>query len=210
MSFNIKSLSLQELPRLDFDLRVLISKNEGKVRNVLSRAERLNGLGATPDLARQGGGNSLGDQIKRNNPNISEDEIRAWVWYRRSIGIPMKGWEKYFIASSTKQTGKANNGFTSGCLIMTTRDTRLLDRDWKPAKLIPAGSNCGAWTGREHTSNDNKTYLFCRSSEGILIVCKDDVTPVASGVKQKDDDLKRLVKSQGPLFVLLICVSGNE
>lgn len=45
MSFNIKSLSTQGLPRLPFDLRVLISKNEGKVRNALNRAARLNGLG---------------------------------------------------------------------------------------------------------------------------------------------------------------------
>lgn len=199
MSFNIKSLSTQGLPRLPFDLRVLISKNEGKVRNALNRAARLNGLGYTRELAEQYD-KSLGDPIKRNNPNISEDEIRAWVWYRRSIGIPMNGWEKYFIASSGKQAGKGKtNVFAPGCLIRTTRDTKQLDRDWHPSTLIPAGSNCGSWTGREHKSNDNKTYLFCRSSEGILIVCKDDVTPVASGVTQKDDDITRLVK-KGCLF----------
>ena len=79
MSFNIKSLSTQRLPRLPFDLRVLISKNEGKVRNALNRAARLNGLGYTRELAEQYD-KSFGDPIKRNNPNISEDEIRAWVW----------------------------------------------------------------------------------------------------------------------------------
>ena len=114
MSFNIKSLSTQGLPRLPFDLRVLISKNEGKVRNALNRAARLNGLGYTRELAEQYD-KSLGDPIKRNNPNISEDEIRAWVWYRRSIGIPMKGWEKYFIPPPANKRERERRTFLPQC-----------------------------------------------------------------------------------------------
>lgn len=199
MAFFINSLTFDSLPRLSFDLRVLINKNENKVRSALNRAAYLSGLGRAEVIAEQGQSEEP-DFIKKNNPTISEDEIRAWVWYRRSIGIPMKGWEKYYIASSTKQTGKkSTTGFAAGCLIRTTRDTYLLDRDWKPSTILPAGSNCGSWTGREHKSNDNKTYIFCRSTDGIIIVCKDDVTPIASTVKHTDNDITRLVK-KGCLF----------
>ena len=49
----------------------------------------------------------------------SEDEIKAWVWYRRSIGIPMYGWEKYYIDSSSGP----------GADILVTKKETLLNTD---------------------------------------------------------------------------------
>ncbi len=65
------------------------------------------------------------EKLKQYNENFSEDEIRAWVWYRRSTGIPMTGWEKYFIADNTKQGRRSTqtSGFVPGCIIRTKRNT---------------------------------------------------------------------------------------
>jgi hypothetical protein len=46
---------------------------------------------------------SFDDVVLRYNKGITEAEITGWVWYKRKLGVPMKGWEKYYL----KQTGKA-------------------------------------------------------------------------------------------------------
>lgn len=195
--------TVDDLPRLAFDLFLLAKKSAGNIKKALSRASYLSGLGKA-ELAVSDAIAIRDKKFKQYNENLSDDEIRAWVWYRRSIGIPMTGWEKYFIADNTKQGRKTTQtgGFAPGCLVRTQRDTYFLTRDWKPGIVVPAGRDCGAWTGKEHKSNDNKTYLFCRDSEGINIVCKDDVTPYEAQVlssASNDGSLLRLVKS-GNLF----------
>ena len=42
--------------------------------------------------------------VDRYNKGISRAEIEAWVWYKRSVGVPMTGWESYFLhGGSTDQ-----------------------------------------------------------------------------------------------------------
>tara|TARA_R110002074_G_scaffold86875_7_gene191827 strand:- start:2351 stop:5947 length:3597 start_codon:yes stop_codon:yes gene_type:complete len=40
---------------------------------------------------------SIDETIAKYNPGITEDEIKAWVWYRKIKGIPMLAWAKYDI-----------------------------------------------------------------------------------------------------------------
>ncbi len=55
------------------------------------------------------------ESIKRYNKGISTDEIKAWVWYRRMSGIPMKKWKKYFIDGTLKEL---HNLVKSGALFI--------------------------------------------------------------------------------------------
>ena len=66
MAFFINSLTFDSLPRLSFDLRVLINKNENKVRSALNRAAYLSGLGIAEVIAEQGQSEEP-DFIKKNN-----------------------------------------------------------------------------------------------------------------------------------------------
>lgn len=49
---------------------------------------------------------SIEDTIEKYNPGITEDEIKAWVWYRKSLGIPMKAWKKYDVPMTESYTLK--------------------------------------------------------------------------------------------------------
>ncbi len=75
-----------------------ISGNRTTVERVLREAGELSGLGDT-----EGKVLSFDDVVLRYNKGITEAEITGWVWYKRKLGVPMKGWEKYYL----KQTGKA-------------------------------------------------------------------------------------------------------
>ncbi len=116
--------TVDDLPRLAFDLFLLVKKSTENIKKALRRASYLSGLGKTELMVSET--IAIRDEkFKQYNENLSDDEIRAWVWYRRSIGIPLTGWEKYFIADNTKQ-GRRNTQTSSsvpGCLIRTKRNT---------------------------------------------------------------------------------------
>lgn len=40
---------------------------------------------------------TIDETIKKYNPGITKDEINAWVWYRKSLGIPMLNWKSYDV-----------------------------------------------------------------------------------------------------------------
>ena len=75
-----------------------IKGNRHILDRVLKEANELSGLGDT-----EGKVLSFDDVVSRYNKGISEEEIIAWIWYKRKLGVPMKGWEKYYL----KMTGKA-------------------------------------------------------------------------------------------------------
>ena len=79
-------------------LSTQIRGNRHILDRVLKEANELSGLGDT-----EGKVLSFDDVVGRYNKGISEEEIIAWIWYKRKLGVPMKGWEKYYL----KQTGKA-------------------------------------------------------------------------------------------------------
>ena len=79
-------------------LSTQIRGNRHILDRVLKEVNELSGLGDT-----EGKVLSFDDVVSRYNKGISEEEIIAWIWYKRKLGVPMKGWEKYYL----KQTGKA-------------------------------------------------------------------------------------------------------
>jgi hypothetical protein len=79
-------------------LSTRIRGNRDIVERVVRESNELSGLGDT-----EGQVLSFDDVVARYNKGISEAEITAWIWYKRKLGVPMKGWEKYYL----KQTGKA-------------------------------------------------------------------------------------------------------
>lgn len=78
--------------KLNTAISELIKDNPFTVAKLLSKR---NGLNAPEDKVW-----TLDESIEKYNPNISVDEIKAWVWYRRKQGIPMTSWSKYFVTES--------------------------------------------------------------------------------------------------------------
>jgi len=149
---------ISDLGALPNDLSKIINSNKSSISKVLVRANKLNGLGSL--VKKQNNLLSASEVIKRYNAGISEDEIKAWVWYRRSIGIPMTGWDKYYIDSKT--------GGVKEDMLVTTDTTTLKDTAWRDVKTVPKGTLLGKQIGnKEHQSNDLKTYVFYRDNDGI-------------------------------------------
>ena len=74
-----------------------IKENKNTVECILKQADELSGLGDT-----QGEVLSFDDVVVRYNKGISKEEITAWVWYKRRMGVPMNGWDNYYINEKGK------------------------------------------------------------------------------------------------------------
>jgi len=42
----------------------------------------------------------IDETVEMYNPGITNDEIKAWVWYRKGQGVPMNSWKSYFVKES--------------------------------------------------------------------------------------------------------------
>ena len=136
----------------------LINKNRGSISKVLKRADKLNGIGKLPQMSKKM--LSFNDVVRLYNAGISEDEIKAWVWYRRSIGIPMHGWEKYYIDA---KVGQEEN------LLIAKHETLIKDNHFRDLKYVPEGTVLGKKINKTH-KYDATTFQFFRDSEGIKMV----------------------------------------
>lgn len=114
-----------------------IKKNSSAIAQVLRKAKRLNGLAGLGDTASKSDVVTVQESIEllnKDNGLMNDDEIRAWVYYKRTLGVPMTGWEKYFCK------GKGNNDK----LLVTTKATKIDDQNSVFLKVVPKNVTLGS------------------------------------------------------------------
>jgi hypothetical protein len=92
--------SIGSLPPLPSGLSAEIRQRSAPVRKILeeARSAPLRGLGRTENKTL-----TFDQVVERYNKGITFDEIQAWVWYKRRQGVPMTGWNRYYIEEKGKQ-----------------------------------------------------------------------------------------------------------
>lgn len=102
---------------------------------------------------------SFDDIVAQYNPGISADELKAWVWYKRSIGVPMTGWNKYYLTDQKVKeerivSARPNDQGGKGVII---RDNHFREI----GKTFP-GSVIGVATKKTLQYDANTRYLIVR------------------------------------------------
>lgn len=178
---------ISQLGELPQDLKNLIKQNKNSISNTLKRAEKLNGLGHLPQGKHQM--MNFSEVVKQYNTGISEDEIKAWVWYRRNLGIPMYGWEKYYI----------DGGGSEQKILIAKQETTVKDNHFRDIETVPKGAILGKLLSKSHTY-DKITYRFYRCSHGIRMVNSEHCQE-QDNLKTDQKKLDKLVIA-GALFYL--------
>ena len=123
------------------------------------------------------------DSVKFLNPSITDSEIKAWVWYKRLHGNPMKGWDKWYIESQKDDKNK---------LIYAEVETEILGNNYKPIGYVQKGSFIGLKTRFTNVYGD-KTFIVCKTQEGNLVWANQSDVKEESTITVKDtsvlDDL---------------------
>jgi superfamily II DNA or RNA helicase len=79
---------------LSTDTNRYLDENEEALKEVIEKSQHvsgLSGLGKAEELEVL----SFDEVVKQYNQGISNEEIKAWVWYKKNKGEPMRGWGKY-------------------------------------------------------------------------------------------------------------------
>lgn len=134
---------------------------------------------------------SFDDIDKIYNVGISDDEKRAWVWYRLNNGVPMKGgWKKYYPSGSINDD-----------VIVTTKSTEILDNAYRLITTVPKGTQLGRATKFKNQYGNKNMLIFVSPDGAKRWVNAADVTTKQIAAKGSDDYVSQLVK-KGVLFYM--------
>ncbi|MCR9171908.1 MAG: DEAD/DEAH box helicase [bacterium] len=172
------------LPTLGELVRSEIDNNSEIVRTVLEKSKRQQQAKDSDKL-------TFKTIVEEYNKGISFDEIVAWVWYKQSLGVPMNGWNEYFITS--------NQGEATASII-TTKETMIRDNHFRELHTVPAGKVLGRPT-KKTLEYSGSVYRIFRDAEGLKYVNEKDSRVEKTSLKVDPEELDRLVKA-GALFYL--------
>ncbi len=130
---------------------------------------------------------SIEDNIKKYTPHLTDQDIMGFVWYNRTLGIPMTGWEKWFIKSTKKE------------LAIAKEEVEYLNNKWQSIGVFLKGQEVGKPTRFEHSYNGIK-YVSVRGLDGQILLVDKDKLKIPSDLYDKEE-LNKLVKAKS-LFYL--------
>jgi hypothetical protein len=170
---------------LDKSLRKRIDQNASLIKGLLHSS--LQGLGFVGEIM------PLEQSIEKYNKGISKDEIKAWVWYRRSLGIPMYGWETYFL-SSEGETIHSN-------ILIAEVETTIKDNHFRNTKTVKANTKLGKRLNKSHSYNGTE-YIFFKDLEGIKMVNSKHVrVDNTKTIKANKKELESLIDNKALFYV---------
>jgi superfamily II DNA/RNA helicase len=132
---------------------------------------------------------SFDEVVNLYNKGITEDEIKAWVWYKRSLGVPMKGWDKYYLPN----TGEA------GIMLYTVRPTTIKDNHFRDLVTVGADVLLGKPTKFTNEYGGTVWLVFTALNGDKQYVSEKDIKREQTKIKTDPKALEGLVK-KGVLF----------
>jgi hypothetical protein len=121
-----------------------IDINEQSILLVLKKAEQEKKFKVGDKL-------SFDDIDKLYNIGISEEEKRAWVWFKLNNNVSMRGWKKYYPPI----TGKGVND-----VLVTTKTTNILDNAYRLIASVPTGTQLGSPTKFTNEYGNDLMVIF--------------------------------------------------
>jgi superfamily II DNA or RNA helicase/superfamily II DNA/RNA helicase len=171
---------LAGLGRLDPQTEELIQKERDNIRLSLDKSARAPRDGRVLDFR---------TVVATYNQGISREEIEAWVWFKRSLGNPMTGWEDYFLKGGGDRVDQ----------LVTLRTASLRDMEGGFIRTVRAGQALGKATGRR-VEFDGTDFLVFRDEEGTKLCAASDVERrFLKGGDANASELARLIRA-GALF----------
>ena len=190
----LKGLQLSGLGTLGRNTEEQVSSNSLVLKAMLEKEQ------AQQEQQYKEGDTLSFDEIdKLHNANLTFEEKQAWVWFKRSQGVPMIGWDKYYL--DTKKDKYASEKSTK--TVVTNKATTVKDNHFRDIASVPKDVTIGSPTKFE-IPYDKIVYLVFTTQEGYKqYVNKADVDVVGNDEKSEDLDvnkeIERLVK-KGALF----------
>lgn len=137
---------------------------------------------------------SIEESLKIYSSQITDAEIKGFVYFKQKFGSPMFGWEKWFLPSK---------GLT-GKICTSNKSFYLKDQQFKNVKLVPSNAVLGIKT-KFKNEYDGKLYWVIKTDKNELYYAEEDNFVETSSYSTVDEsELIKLVKEKG------LCYDGND
>ena len=176
--------AIAELGALGELVQQEISSNTIAVKHILEKSKSQKKYATTDFL-------SFEEVIQLYNKGITENEIKAWVWYKRSLGFPMKGWNKYYLPN----VGNSENQ------LFSTKETIIKDNHFRDLHKVNANVYLGKPT-RFKNEYDGKQYLVFTGTDNNKYYVSEKDTEVRHASFKTDPKLLDEFVKKGVLFYL--------
>lgn len=142
---------MEELGALGKVSETAITNNRAKIKRILEDEEKY----SISDTF------SFDEVVKRYNPGITEEELKAWVWYQRGHGEKMKGWDKYYLKLDSDAVTTV---FVKSQGELVDRKAMLKDNHFRDLVELDYNVKVGNFTGKR-LEYDKEYYLIVKTSE---------------------------------------------
>lgn len=179
--FNLSGLSgLEGLGDISIQHQEAIEANSLVIKQVLQKAEQ-----------QQTGGKYSFSQISQEyNKELSDDEIRAYVWFKQSIGFPMKGWEKYYLKGKRERSD----------LAYANKTTLIRDNHFRPLQTVEANTLLGKPTRFTNEVENGQIWRVVSMPDNAKVYVRDaDLRIGKATVTFDQSEINNLVQ-KGALF----------
>lgn len=137
---------------------------------------------------------TIEESLKLYNESISEDEIKAWVYYKRLYGNPMRGYEKYYL----KTQGDSQN------VVVSKESFSIKNQQFQDVKTIPPNTQLGIKT-KFKNEYDNETWIVVRNEfNELFYVPLSKIEEKNIGNKVDETELENLVRKKA------LCYNDGE
>jgi len=134
------------------------------------------------------------ESLKKYNDAITDDEIKAWVYYKRLYGNPMYGYEKYYLKTQSESQN----------VIVSKESLSLKDQQFRDVKTIPPNTQIGIKT-KFKNNYDNETYIVVKNEfNELYYVPQSKIEEKSIGNKVDISELDKLVKAKA------LCYNAGE
>jgi hypothetical protein len=137
---------------------------------------------------------TIDESLKIYSPNISNPEIKGYVYYKQKFGSPMFGWEKYFLPSKTNR----------GRLAYATQSFSLKNKQFEDVKNVPTGTLLGVKTKFKNEYDNEVFYVIKNENKELYYASERNFKEVDSFATVDEAELVNLVRQKG------LCYDGDD
>jgi hypothetical protein len=133
---------------------------------------------------------TIEQSLKIYSPNITDAEIKGYVYYKQKYGSPMFGWEKWFLPSKAER----------GKLAYATKSFQLKDQQFKNVKNVPTGTLLGVKTRFKNEYDGELFWVIKNENKELYYASEKNFEEINSFATVDEKELIQLVKDKGLCF----------
>ncbi len=130
---------------------------------------------------------TIEESLKFYSPLVTDAEIKGHVYHKQKHGVPMYGWEKWFLPTDSPR----------GKYCVSNKATNLKNQQFQDVKLVPSDTNIGVKTRFQNEYSGTIYWVVKDESGNLYYANENDFIEKSSFATTSESELIKLVQERG-------------